>query len=134
MIVHCRERDLAEMYPLIDERLGGVLNRELDLATHSFGLGDSEVVARERVEQVFERAPSVVNKVPEDEAHSERPVLRKARDAKLMITRLRVELGVELDAIGFSFVDGRDYFLQEFAMLLRPLDLGPALSKVSCHG
>jgi hypothetical protein len=128
------EWDFAEMFPLVDERLGVILNRELDLFTQPFGLGDSEVVAAEGVEQVFQSTPEIVHNISEDDTDPEWPILRKARDAKLMITRLRVELGVELDAIGFSFADGGDYFLQEFAMLTRPLNLGPASGKVNRHG
>jgi hypothetical protein len=128
------EWDFAEMYPLIDKRLGVILNRELNLFAQGLGPGDSEVMATEGVEQVFKPAPEIVNNIPDDDANPERPVLRNARDAKHMITRLRIELGAELDAIGFSFEDGRHYFLQEFAMLARPLDFGSTLGKVNRHG
>lgn len=51
-----------------------------------------------------------------------------------MISRLRIELGADLEALGFPFEHGRKFGLQEFAMLVRPLDLGAALGKVDCHG
>jgi hypothetical protein len=129
-----RKRDFVEMYPLVREPILGVLNRELDLFGLSRGPGNSDVVAVELPEQVVEAAPKIVDEISQDDPDLDSPVLWHCCDPKDVVTRLRVELGVHLEKLGFPVQDRRDFGIQLFAMLIRPLDLSPALGKVNRHG
>lgn len=51
-----------------------------------------------------------------------------------MLTRLRVQLGAELDKIGFVEQGARDYGLQAIVMFVRPLDLGSACTQIDAGG
>jgi hypothetical protein len=128
--------DFTEMFPLVSERVAAVLNGELDLIAQSFRLGHAKVVATERIKQVVESTTKVVDDVSQDDADAESPILWDCCDAKDMLARLRVQLGANLNKIGFGGASAQDwpnYGVQSVAMLPRPLDLGPTLSKVNHH-
>ena len=132
-----RPWDFSEMYPLVREPLATVLNRELNLVAQAFRLGDAKVVDTERIEQVVEGAAEIMYDIPQDDADAESPILWNCCDSKDMLARLRLQLGVELNKIGFggtSACDGPNYGLKGIAMLVRPLNLGPTLGKVNRHG
>jgi hypothetical protein len=128
-----RKRDFVEMSPLLREPLASVLNRELDLIAQPFGFPNAEMVTAQGEKQVFKSAPEIVNSVSQDEPDLEPPILWHCCEPKDVIARLRVELGVHVEEFGFSAQDGTNYSIQSFAMLLRPLNLGSALSKVNRH-
>jgi len=128
--------DFAEMYPLVRETLASVLNRELDLAAQFLRLGGPEIMTTQLEEQVIKGASKVMNYIPQDNPDSRSPRLWNCCDAKDMITRLHVQLGAELDELGFGNVpenERRDYGLQAIAMITRPLGLGSTPVKVDSH-
>jgi hypothetical protein len=102
--------------------LASVLNRELDLAAQSLRIGGSKIVTTQLKEQVFKGASKVVNKISQDDSYSEPPRVWDCCDAKDMTTSLRVQLGSELNKLGFGNIsehERRDYGLKAIAMLLR---------------
>lgn len=129
-----RGRDFAEMYPLVREPLATILNRELNLPGFPVGLGNPDMVTVKLPEKIIQRTSEVVNNVSNNNADLQAPRLWDCCDAEHMMSGFKVELGTHLDKFGFGDEYGRDYFLQSFAMLARPLDFGAALSEVDCHG
>ncbi len=128
--------DFAEMYPLVGEPVATVLNRELDPLCFSPRLRNPDVVAIELPEQIVEGTSEIMHNIVQGDAHAESPIVWDCCDAKDMLARLRIQLGVELNKVGFgstSAYDGPDYGLQGIAMLVRPLNLGSALGKVNHH-
>ena len=77
-----RTRDFAKSFPLLENPLASILNRELNPSSLPARLGHSNVAQMQLPEQVVEGAAEVVNNISYDDAHLETPVLWDCCDAK----------------------------------------------------
>lgn len=109
------------------------LNRKLNQPAQFLGRRTPVVIEDELVGELVEGASQVVNDVPENHGNTTLPFIGHYHNPKNVVARIRIELGAQLDLVGFSRNDGFDLSFESVAMLPGPLNLAPHPAKVDGH-
>ena len=115
------------------ERLAAVLDREFDVRFLCGPERTSAVIDDELPSKLVEPTTQVMCDVSQEYSHAKQPFARYHSDPKYVITRIRVELGAQLDRITFPLEDREDFAFESVAMLTRPIEFSPRSAKVDSH-
>lgn len=115
------------------KRFESVLDREFDINLLLNSPGSPGVIDDELPGELVEGTAAVVGDVSDVDGHSQQPILRDLRDPKYVITRIRIQIGAQLERVAVSVSDRGDLAIKSVAMFPRPLNLRSTPAKVDSH-
>jgi hypothetical protein len=115
------------------ERLAPILDREFDAGFVS-GLSRASTVAKNELpSKLVEGASEAVHDITQHHSYAQSPVIGHRGDPQDVITRIRVELGSQLNLIALPVEDSINLAFESVAVLVRPLNFGSGATKVNGH-
>src|SRR5829696_375181 len=106
------------------ERLAMILDREFDVYFLFETSRSSAVIEDELPSELVEGASEAVHDITQHHSYAQSPVIGHCCDPQDVITRIRVELGSQLNLMALSVEDSINLAFESVAVLVRPLNFG----------